>query len=80
MTDEYRVQCVEDRALSGMSHCGPNPAWVTATHIPTMAQARAYHRSQWKAREMAMACVQMMGEQSGEDRCNFPETLAEGRL
>ncbi len=73
----FRVEVTVDRPTSGMWHCGPNPSWVTVTHIPTMTQARAYHRSQHKAREAAMACVQMMlGDLLCEnDQCSFPEAV-----
>lgn len=74
----FRVDVVQDRPPSGMWHCGPNPSWVTVTHLPTMTQARAYHRSQHKARDAAMACVQMMIEDLlvTDDVCSFPEALA----
>lgn len=73
----FRVEVTVDKPTSGMWHCGPNPSWVTVTHIPTMTQARAYHRSQHKAREAAMACVQMMLADllCENDQCSFPEAL-----
>lgn len=76
--ERIRVDVVQDRPPSGMWHCGPNPSWVTVTHLPTMTQARAYHRSQHKARDAAMACVQMMIEDLlvTDDVCNYPEALA----
>ncbi len=76
--ERFRVDVVQDRPPSGMWHCGPNPSWVTVTHLPTMTQARAYHRSQHKARDAAMACVQMMIEDLlvTDDVCNYPEALA----
>lgn len=76
-SEVFRVQVTADRPKRGMWHCGPNPSWVTVTHLPTMIQARAYHRSQHKAREMAFACVQMMVWDSGaeSDVCSFPEAL-----
>jgi len=74
----FRVDVVQDRPPSGMWHCGTNPSWVTVTHLPTMTQARAYHHSQHKARDAAMACVQMMIEDLLVigDVCNYPEALA----
>lgn len=77
--DDYEVQVVVDRPSSGQWHCGPNPVWVTVTHIPTMVSARAYHRSHRKARDMAMACVEMMVEDAllGGDQCSYPEALAD---
>ena len=74
-SEDLRVEVVTDRPTSGMWHCGPNPVWVTVTHVPTMVSARAYHRSQHKAREMALACVEMMIEDAG-DQCSFPEALS----
>ena len=76
--ERFRVDVVQDRPPSGMWHCGPNPSWVTVTHLPTMTQARAYHHSQHKARAAAMACVQMMIEELlvTDDVCNYPEALA----
>lgn len=77
MSEPFRVEVVLDKPTSGMWHCGPNPTWVTVTHLPTMVQARAYHRSQHKAREMAMACVEMMlaDAHAENDTCSFPEAL-----
>ena len=71
--DVFRVTIAVDRPSGGMWHCGPNASWVTVTHLPTMTQARAYHRSQHKAREAAMACVQMMVEDCQDDQCSFPD-------
>ena len=77
--EQFRVDVVQDRPASGMWHCGPNPSWVTVTHLPTMTQARAYGRSQHKAREYAMSCVQMMLSDlcADGDVCSFPEALAD---
>lgn len=71
----YRVEVTLDKPKSGMWHCGPNAAWVTVTHMQTMIQARAYHRQTFKAREMAMACCEMMVAECGEDICLHPEVL-----
>lgn len=73
--EDIKIECVADRPNGGMWHCGPNPSWVTVTHLPTMISARAYDRSQHKARQAAMACVEMMVEQSREERCSFPERV-----
>lgn len=72
---EYRVEMVEDKPASGMWHCGPNAAWVTVTHLPTMMSARAYDTRHHKAKEAAQACCEMMVEQSRLDRCKFPHTI-----
>ena len=68
----FRVDIVADRPS-----CGPNPSWVTVTHLPTMMQARAYHRSPHKAREAALACVQLMLDDllCADDVCSYPEAL-----
>jgi len=75
---DIRIDLTVDKPSSGMWHCGPNPSWVTVTHLPTMVQVRAYHRSQHKAREMALACVAMLVEDAGET-CSFPEVLTAPR-
>lgn len=72
---DIRVECVVDKPTSGMWHNGPNPSWVTVTHIPTMITARAYDRSQHRARQSAMACVEMMVEASQCDECSFPKLV-----
>lgn len=72
---DYRVDVAYDKPKSGMWHCGPNLAWVTVTHIPTQISARAYHRHDRTAREMALACVEMMVADCGETKCSFPEVM-----
>jgi hypothetical protein len=82
MSDEdFVITVVDDRPPGGMWHCGPNPCWVTVKHVQTQIMARAYHRSQRKAREMAMACVEMMiaDARAERDSCNFPEALGEAQ-
>lgn len=69
---DYEVTLVEDRPLSGMWHCGPNAAWVTVTHRPTMISARMFDQQQHRARQAAMACCEMMVEQSRLTKCQFP--------
>jgi protein subunit release factor A len=75
MDGDYRVSLVEDRPSSGQWHCGPNAAWVTVTHLPTMISARAFDDSQSKARQTAMACCEMMVEASRLLKCQFPHSL-----
>lgn len=77
---DYRIEMVEDRPSSGQWHCGPNAAWVTVTHLPTMISARMFDQSSWKAREAAMACCEMMVEQSRLLKCQFPDRLSPSRL
>lgn len=72
----WRVDMVEDRPASGMWHCGPNAAWVTVTHLPTMISARAFDQSHHHARQAAMTCCEMMVEQSRLLKCQFPDRLA----
>ena len=73
---EYSVELIPDKPLSGMWHCGPNAAWVEVTHLPTMISARAFDQSHHHAKQAAMACCQMMVEQSRLLKCQFPERLA----
>jgi protein subunit release factor A len=75
--EDLRVEGVTDRPLSGMHHNGPNPSWVTVTHLPTMISATAYHRVQYRARQAALACVEMLVEESGVDSCHYPERVRE---
>ena len=77
----FRIDITADRPTSGQWHCGPNPCWVTVTHLPTMTEARAYHRSQHKAREAAMVCVQLMLSDTltEGDTCSYPEALSAAR-
>ena len=73
--EEYAVRLIEDRPLSGMWHCGPNAAWVEVTHLPTMISARAFDEVHLHAKSAAMACCQMMVEQSRLTKCQFPTSL-----
>lgn len=73
--DEYRVELVEDRPSSGMWHCGPNAGWVTVTHLPTMISARMFDMNHFLAKEAALACCEMMVEQSRLLKCQFPERI-----
>jgi hypothetical protein len=72
----WQIEMVEDRPVSGMWHCGPNAAWVTVTHLPTMISARAFDERHHAAMQAAMACCEMMVEQSRLLKCQFPERLA----
>lgn len=77
-TDQQRdfvVTSCADKPLSGMWHCGPNPTWVTVTHKPTGIQATARHRQPHKARQVAMACVELMIAENDAGDAQFPETL-----
>lgn len=75
---EYRVEMAEDKPSSGMWHCGPNAAWVTVTHLPTMISATAYDTRHHKAKQAAQACCEMMVQESRLDRCQFPHTIERG--
>lgn len=79
MNEDFKIELAHDKPGSGMWHTGPNPAWVTVTHLPTMISARMFDTSEWKARDAAMACVEMMVEQSRCDKCSFPEAVDKGR-
>lgn len=74
--NEYVTLLIDDKPVSGMWHCGPNAAWVQVTHLPTMISARAFDKCQHHARQAAMACCEMMVEQSRLLKCQFPERLA----
>ena len=76
IVEQWRVEVTEDRPESGMWHCGPNAVWVTVTHLPTMISARAFEQSCHHAKQAAMACCEMMVEQSRLLKCQFPERLA----
>lgn len=73
---EWHVEMVEDKPSSGMWHCGPNAAWVTVTHLPTMISARAFDQSHHHAKQAAQACCEMMVEQSRLLKCQFPDRVA----
>jgi protein subunit release factor A len=74
--EDLKIEMTEDRPSGGMWHNGPNPCWVSVTHLPTMISARAYERSAHKAKSSAMACVEMMLSNAANDQCHFPERLA----
>ena len=74
---DIRIDVVSDKPIKGMWHTGPNAAWVTVTHLPTMISARMFDEMQHKARDSALACVELMVEQSRLLKCQFPETLAQ---
>lgn len=73
--DDYKIEIAHDKPSKGMWHTGPNPAWVTVTHLPTMISARMLDHSEHKARDAALTCVQMMVDQSRCDKCSFPEVI-----
>lgn len=75
--EDLKVEGVADKPKSGMWHNGPNPCWVKVTHLPTMISATAYDRSQHKARQSALLCVELMVEQAKTDKCSFPERAKE---
>lgn len=73
--DVLRIDTQEDRPSCGMWHTGPNAAWVTVTHLPTMISARMFDLDHWKARQAALTCVEMMVDQSRLTKCHFPERI-----
>ena len=73
---EYLVEMQEDKPAKGMWHCGPNAAWVTVTHLPTMISARAFDTRHHEAKKMAQACCEMMVEQSRLLKCQFPDLVS----
>jgi hypothetical protein len=73
---DYQIEMTEDKPVSGMWHCGPNAAWVTVTHLPTMISARAFDQSHHAAKQAAQACCEMMVDQSRLSKCQFPERVS----
>jgi hypothetical protein len=73
---EYQIELTEDKPATGMWHCGPNAAWVTVTHLPTMVSARAFDLSHHAAKQAAQTCCEMMVEQSKLLKCQFPERVS----
>lgn len=71
----WYISLVEDRPTHGMWHCGPNAGWIEVTHLPTMISARAFGKSQHKAKQAAMNCCEMLIEESGVATCQFPERI-----
>jgi hypothetical protein len=77
MGDFEVTGCVADKPISGAWHNGPNPCWITVTHIPTQASVRVYSgdRPQHKAREAAQTMLEWLVEDFGSGPCNFPENV-----
>lgn len=74
--EDFRVDIIHDMPKSGMWHCGPNPCWITITHLPTMTQARVYaERSMHTARAAAMDALEYMLADWRGEKCRFPENL-----
>lgn len=76
--DDLDVGVVEDRPLRGQWHCGPNPSWITVTHLPTLTSVRVYtgrRMSQHKVREFAQALIELALEEFGDEPCSFPERI-----
>lgn len=69
------IEVIEDKPERGMWHCGSNPAWVKITHIPTMASVTVYDEFQYKAREVAMSCLELIVNQSMKTECRYPERM-----
>lgn len=75
---DLRVDVVVDKPLTGQWHCGPNPGWVTITHLPTLMRAQAYGESQHKARAAAMDALEFMVCAMGTRPCAWPERITNG--
>ncbi len=61
MNDEDIAIAVKvDKPDHGMWHCGPNAAWITVTHVPTGISVTQYGYQQHRARQQAMACLEML--------------------
>lgn len=74
---DVRVDLIEDRPDGGMWHCGPNPCWVTVTHLPTGASVRVYSggKAQYKAREDAYNLLEMAVDVAIGETPRFMERL-----
>lgn len=72
---DYRVTVTKDRPF-GMWHTGPTACWVEVEHLSTGIRARAYSDSQIKARQRALACVEMMLDDEPGVTPEFIERLA----
>lgn len=57
---DIKVEGSQDKPASGVWHNGPNNGWVKITHLPTMQSVTAYARIQHKARERALAVLEML--------------------
>lgn len=80
--DHLSVDIIYDKPKSGQWHCGPNAAWITVTHLPTMVQARAYAGNgdgYHRARQAAMDAVSWMLSEMRDPMIQpqFPESLNE---
>ncbi len=75
--ENVKIEVIYDKPKSGMWHCGPNPSWVVATHIPTMCQVRLYSgdRIQNKVRDEALELLELSVSFGRLPHCSFPENV-----
>lgn len=76
---QIKIECIEDKPSAGMWHCGPNPCWITATHIPSGTSVRVYsgNKVQHQARVIALDALELVLEETGAESCSFPENIKE---
>lgn len=76
--EDVKLEAVHDKPKSGMWHTGPNPCWITVTHIPTMCQVRLYSgdRIQNKVRDEALELLELAVSFGRVENCSFPENVA----
>lgn len=73
---DVKIEMVEDRPKKGVWHNGPNPHWITITHLPTMSSVRAYgSRSQHHTKCRAMGALLILLEETPDKECRFPEAI-----
>ena len=76
--DDLDFDFVEDRPLQGQWHCGPNAAWITVTHLPTLTAVRVYtgrSMSHHKVREFARTLVELALDEFGTEPCSCPQRI-----
>ena len=74
--EDFRIDMVYDQPTSGMRPCIQGRAWIIATHLPTMAQARIYaDRGTHAATASALDALEYMLADWRGEKCGFPENL-----
>ena len=76
--NDIRIDGVEDRPIGGMWHTGPNPSWITITHVPSMQSVRLFtgSRSQHLVRNDGMAVLELLVEAWDGTQPRFPERVS----
>ena len=78
-TSDLRIDtCTMDHARGAWA--GMRPNWYTATHVPTGFSVRWHEmadQSQWKQRDTALTCLQIMIETMGAQPLPAPPSTQE---